>query len=95
MTDNELTSWEVFSRAKAGRDYIHVGNLRAANAEAAMEAALDVFTEQQKGLSVWVVPSDKIFTNRQEESDAFFTAAEDKSYRHATDYPLPPEVEHM
>ena len=95
MTDKELTSWEVFTRAKAGRDYIHVGNLRAADAEAAMEAALEVFTERQKGLSVWVVPSEKIHSNTQEESDAFFTTAEDKSYRHATDYPLPPEVENM
>ncbi len=95
MMDKELNSWEVFVRAKSGRDYIHVGNLRAADAETAMNMAVEVFTERQKGLSVWVVASSKITANDPDEHDALFTTAEDKSYRHATDYPLPSGIEHM
>tara|TARA_B100000029_G_scaffold443675_1_gene462889 strand:+ start:263 stop:442 length:180 start_codon:yes stop_codon:yes gene_type:complete len=51
-----------------------------------MEAARDVYTRRQEGVSIWVVRSRDIYASQSEDSEMFFDPAEDKVYRHPTFY---------
>ena len=85
--------WEVFIRAKRGLSHVHAGSVHAADAEAAVLAARDVYTRRSEGVSIWVVPSSEIHASDPDEADAFFDS--DKPYRHPTFYEIPEEVGHM
>ena len=52
MSKNEWPLWEVFIRSKAGLNHKHVGSLRAADAEMAVENARDVYTRRSEGISI-------------------------------------------
>ena len=87
--------WEVFIRSKQGLNHKHVGSLRAADAEMAVENARDVYTRRNEGVSIWVVPSAQITASNPDDSDELFEPAKDKAYRHPTFYELPDELKHM
>ena len=52
--------WEVFVRARRGISHVHIGSLHAADAEAALQNARDVYTRRGEGASLWVVRSSEI-----------------------------------
>ncbi len=87
--------WEVFIRARRGTSHMHAGSLHAADAETALQAARDLFTRRQEGVSIWVVPSGQITASNPDNADSLFEPAADKSFRFPTDYELPAEVDHM
>jgi ring-1,2-phenylacetyl-CoA epoxidase subunit PaaB len=87
--------WEVFIRSKQGLDHKHVGSLKAADAQMAIENARDVYTRRQEGVSIWVVESKYITASNPEEAGELYEPAVDKIYRHPTFYDLPDEVNHM
>jgi ring-1,2-phenylacetyl-CoA epoxidase subunit PaaB len=87
--------YEVFVRSRAGLEHKHVGSLHAADARMAIEAARDVYTRRQEGVSLWVVPSVEITASDPEEADALFEPARDKVYRHPTFYAIPDEVKNL
>jgi ring-1,2-phenylacetyl-CoA epoxidase subunit PaaB len=87
--------YEVFVRSRAGLEHKHVGSLHAADARMAIEAARDVYTRRQEGVSLWVVPSAQIIASDPEEADALFEPARDKVYRHPTFYAIPDEVKNL
>jgi ring-1,2-phenylacetyl-CoA epoxidase subunit PaaB len=87
--------YEVFVRSRAGLEHKHVGSLHAADARMAIEAARDVYTRRQEGVSLWVVPSAQIIASDPEEADALFEPARDKVYRHPTFYDIPDEVKNL
>ncbi len=87
--------YEVFVRSRAGLEHKHVGSLHAADARMAIEAARDVYTRRQEGVSLWVVPSAQITASDPEEADALFEPARDKVYRHPTFYAIPDEVKNL
>ncbi len=87
--------YEVFVRSRAGLEHKHVGSLHAADARMAIEAARDVYTRRQEGVSLWVVPSAQIIASDPEEADALFEPARDKVYRHPTFYVIPDEVKNL
>lgn len=86
--------WEVFVRARRGISHVHIGSLHAADAEAALQNARDVYTRRGEGASVWVVRSSNINAFEPEEI-AEFVDANEKPYRLATAYDIPDEVGHM
>ena len=92
---NEWPLYEVFIRSKAGLDHKHVGSIHAADDELALEAARDIYTRRNEGVSIWVVKSSDITASHPDDSDALFTPAEDKIYRHPTFYDIPKEVGKM
>lgn len=94
-SSNAWPLWEVFIRSKQGLDHKHAGSLHAADAQMAVENARDVYTRRQEGVSIWVVESKHIHASNPDESEMFFTPAEDKVYRHPTFYDLPDELKHM
>ena len=95
MSSTEWPLWEVFIRSKQGLNHKHVGNLRATDAQMAIENARDVYTRRKEGISIWVVESKHIAASSPGESEALFEPANDKIYRHPTFYDIPDEVGHM
>ncbi|MAX80126.1 MAG: 1,2-phenylacetyl-CoA epoxidase subunit B [Crocinitomicaceae bacterium] len=87
--------WEVFVRNKAGLNHKHVGSLRAADEQMALNNARDVYTRRSEGVSIWVVESKNIVASDPEIADSFYEPAASKAYRHPTFYDLPDEVKHM
>ena len=84
--------WEVFVRPRRGVGHVHVGSVHAADAELALQAARDLFTRRQEGVSLWVVPSSAITASDPDDRESLFDPAADKVQRHATHYVLPPEA---
>ena len=95
MEQNEWPLWEVFVRSRNGLDHKHCGSIHATDARMALQAARDVFTRRQEGVSIWVVRSDHIVASDPDAKPELFDPAEDKIYRHPTFYRLPDEVDHM
>ena len=95
MTEKEWPLWEVFIRSKQGLNHKHVGGLRAADEEMAIDNARDVYTRRSEGISIWVVQSTNVFASSPTDADAFFEPANDKVYRHPTFYDVPDGIEHM
>lgn len=87
--------YEVFIRSRAGLEHKHVGSVHAADARMAIEAARDVYTRRQEGVSLWVVPSAQIIASDPQEAEALFEPARDKVYRHPTFYAIPDEVKNL
>ena len=52
-----------------------------------------IYTRREEGVSLWVVKSSDIVASDPRDSDALFTPAADKIYRHPTFYDIPKEVE--
>ncbi|AXK52059.1 MULTISPECIES: 1,2-phenylacetyl-CoA epoxidase subunit PaaB [Pseudomonas] len=92
---SEWTLYEVFVRSKHGLNHKHVGSVHAADAAMAMTNARDLYTRRSEGVSLWVVPSAQIVASSPDDKDPLFDPADDKVYRHASFYQLPPEVGHM
>ncbi|MFV0574093.1 MAG: 1,2-phenylacetyl-CoA epoxidase subunit PaaB [Vibrio sp.] len=87
--------YEVFVRSKQGLDHKHVGSVRAADGQMALEAARDLYTRRNEGCSIWVVESDKITASQPSESGPLFDPSNDKVYRHASHYTIPADIKHM
>lgn len=94
-TQNEWPLWEVFIRSKQGLNHKHVGSLRAADANMAVDNARDVYTRRSEGVSIWVVESSQVFASDPKDNDAFYEPSDSKIYRHPTFYELPDGIAHM
>jgi ring-1,2-phenylacetyl-CoA epoxidase subunit PaaB len=83
----EWPLWEVFIRSKQGLNHKHVGSLRAADAQMAIENARDVYTRRFE--------SNYVHANDPADADAYFEPSDTKIYRHPTFYDVPDGVKHM
>jgi ring-1,2-phenylacetyl-CoA epoxidase subunit PaaB len=92
---NQWPLWEVFVRSKGGLAHKHVGSVHAADAAMALEAARDVYTRRQEGVSLWVTPSAAITASDPKDAEELFDPAEDKVYRHPTFYSIPVSIKHI
>jgi ring-1,2-phenylacetyl-CoA epoxidase subunit PaaB len=95
MSRSDWPLWEVFVRAKRGVSHVHAGTVHAPDAELALQNARDLFTRRSEGVSLWVVRSADITASDPDDRDALFDPADDKTFRHPTDFDLPDEVAHM
>ena len=95
MAKTEWPLWEVFIRSKQGLNHKHVGSLRAADDQMAVENARDVYTRRSEGISIWVVESVNVFASEPSDADSLFEPADSKVYRHPTFYVVPEGIEHM
>lgn len=93
--NQEWPLWEVFIRSRQGLDHKHVGSLHAADAAMAIQNARDVYTRRQEGVSIWVVESRHIHSNKPDEAASLFEPADDKIYRHPSFYDLPAGLKHI
>jgi ring-1,2-phenylacetyl-CoA epoxidase subunit PaaB len=81
--------WEVFVRPRRGLSHVHVGSLRAPDAEIAVLSARDLYTRRSEGVSIWAVRSTDIASSDPAEQGEFFETAATKPYRHASHYHVP------
>lgn len=95
MSKNTWPLFEIFIRSKNGLSHKHVGSLRAADAEMAIQNARDVYTRRSEGISIWVVESKLITASDPTESEELFEPSNTKIYRHPTFYNVPDGIEHM
>jgi len=95
MKKDEWALYEVFVRSKKGMAHKHVGSVHAADDELALEAARDLYTRREEGVSLWVVPSAAIVASDPDQDDEMFEPAKDKVYRHPTFYTIPEGVENI
>ena|ERR1700754_2103144 len=97
-TDGVRRDWplyEVFVRGKRGLNHVHVGSLRAPDAEMALRNARDLYTRRNEGVSIWVVEARSITASSPDEKDPFFAPSGDKVYRHPTFYEIPEHIPHI
>jgi ring-1,2-phenylacetyl-CoA epoxidase subunit PaaB len=95
MTNKDWPLWEIFIRSKQGLNHKHVGSLRAADAEMAVENARDVYTRRSEGISIWVIESNNIYASDSSDADMLFEPSNTKVYRHPTFYDVPDGISHM
>jgi len=95
MANENWPLWEVFIRSRQGLNHKHVGSLRAADQEMAIENARDVYTRRSEGVSIWVVLSANVHASNTSDKGPMFDPAEDKVYRRRTFYDIPDEIGHM
>jgi len=95
MTDTSWPLYEVFIRSRAGLDHKHAGSVHATDPEMALQAARDIYTRRNEGVSIWVVPSNEITASKPEDKDSLFEPADNKIYRHPTFYDIPKEAGKM
>jgi ring-1,2-phenylacetyl-CoA epoxidase subunit PaaB len=95
MSNKEWPLWEVFIRSKQGLNHKHVGSLRAADEEMAIDNARDVYTRRSEGISIWVVLSSNVFASDPSEAPELYEPSDSKIYRHPTFYDVPDEIQHM
>lgn len=95
MSNANWPLWEVFIRSKQGLSHKHVGSLRAADAEMAVDNARDVYTRRSEGISIWVVQSNDVYASDPSEADSLYEPADSKVYRHPTFYEVPDGISHM
>lgn len=92
------TQWplyEVFIRSKNGLSHKHVGSVHAADGAMATQAARDVYTRRQEGVSIWVAPSAQMTSADPDDADMLYEPAKDKIYRHPTFYTIPENVKNL
>ncbi|MFC3990568.1 1,2-phenylacetyl-CoA epoxidase subunit PaaB [Actinoplanes siamensis] len=92
---HEWPLFEVFVRAKRGLNHVHVGSLRAADHQMAVQHARDLYTRRNEGVSIWVVRSDDVVASDPDDKAAYFEPSADKVYRHPTYYAIPDSVPHI
>jgi ring-1,2-phenylacetyl-CoA epoxidase subunit PaaB len=91
----EWPLYEVFVRGKRGLNHVHVGSLHAPDDEMAIDAARDLYTRRNEGVSIWVVKAAAITASSPDEKDPLFAPSGDKVYRHPTFYEIPENVPHI
>ena len=92
---DEIPLWEVFIRPRNGPAHRHCGSLHAADETMAIQAARDVYTRRNEGVSIWVVKANDIAASSPSDKGPLFEPSETKVYRHPTFYDIPDDVGHM
>lgn len=67
MTDTQWLRYEVFEKERPDLPHRNAGSVHAPDDEMALENARDVFVRRPNCLSLWVAPSNQIFTKTAEE----------------------------
>lgn len=95
MSQEQLATYEVFVRSARGLDHIHVGSVHAESPEHALMYARDVYIRRSEGVSIWVVEQSQITASSEDDVASFVDPMSEKTYRHASHYVLPDEVDNM
>ena len=89
---NEWPLWEIFIRGQHGVSHRHVGSLHAADAEAAIRNARDVYTRRNEGVSIWVVEAANITASSPVNKGPLYDPSNSKVYRHPSFYDIPDDA---
>ena len=89
---NEWPLWEIFIRGQHGVSHRHVGSLHAADAEAAVRNARDVYTRRNEGVSIWVVEAANITASSPANKGPLYDPSNSKVYRHPSFFDIPDDA---
>ena len=89
---NEWPLWVIFIRGQHGVSHRHVGSLHAADAEAALRNARDVYTRRNEGVSIWVVEAANITASSPANKGPLYDPSNSKVYRHPSFYDIPDDA---
>ena len=89
---NEWPLWEIFIRGQHGVSHRHVGSLHAADAEAAIRNARDVYTRRNEGVSIWVIEAAAISASSPGNKGPLYDPSNSKVYRHPSFYDIPDDA---
>ncbi len=89
---NEWPLWEIFIRGQHEVSHRHVGSLHAADAEAAIRNARDVYTRRNEGVSIWVVEAAAISASSPGNKGPLYDPSNSKVYRHPSFYDIPDDA---
>lgn len=89
---NEWPLWEIFIRGQHGVSHRHVGSLHAADAEAAIRNARDVYTRRNEGVSIWVIKAADISASSPANKGPLYDPSNSKVYRHPSFYDIPEDA---
>ena len=89
---NEWPLWEIFIRGQHGVSHRHVGSLHAADAEAAIRNARDVYARRNEGVSIWVVEAAAISASSPGNKGPLYDPSNSKVYRHPSFYDIPDDA---
>ena len=89
---NEWPLWEIFIRGQHGVSHRHVGSLHAADAEAALRNARDVYTRRNEGVSIWVVEAANITASSPANKGPLYDPSNSTVYRHLSFYDIPDDA---
>ena len=89
---NEWPLWEIFIRGQHGVSHRHMGSLHAADAEAAIRNARDVYTRRNEGVSIWVVKAADISASSPANKGPLYDPSNSKVYRHPSFYDIPDDA---
>ncbi|MCY0900195.1 MAG: phenylacetic acid degradation protein [Firmicutes bacterium] len=85
MSQGEYPVYEVFGQKDRLAFHTHVGSIRAANPEMALQMAREAFFRRETVVDIWVVPQDAIYSAAQEPA-YLPQIGEDKKYRLPSGY---------
>lgn len=91
-SDEEEETYLVFQKqGQTAREtfVVHVGEVQAGSAEAALERALAAF-ERSDVFVWWVVPERAVTQSEASDVESMFEPARDKTYRNHLSYPVEP-----
>ena len=77
--------YDIFHLKKRGKAHAHVGKVRAASADEALQQAKAVFGDQRPVVNVWVIRSADLLRSDDDDRDMWTTTPE-KKYRDAISY---------
>ncbi|AEJ41433.1 phenylacetic acid degradation B [Sulfobacillus acidophilus TPY] len=82
---SEYPVYEVFGRREPLGFHTHVGSIRAASPELALQMAREAFFRRESAVDIWVVSQDAIFSAATEPA-YLPEVGEDKKYRMPSGY---------
>lgn len=88
--EEELPVFEVFSQSDPLAFPMHVGSLRAASAQIAVDLAREVYFRRESVFDIWIVPADQIVHART-FPETLPAPLDEKSYRLASGYDNGPQ----
>ncbi|MBT9393791.1 phenylacetic acid degradation b [Hymenobacter sp. NST-14] len=85
-------AYDIFHLKKRGKAHAHVGQVRAASPEAALQQAKAAFGDQRPVVNVWVICSADVLRSDDDDRD-MWTTTPDKKYREAIAYKVQDRID--
>lgn len=86
------STYEVFHQEKRGKQHMHVGAVRAPDAEMALVLAKEQYARRLHCVNLWVVKTSDVFAFSYDDEDMFETTPE-KLHREAAAYKSREKIE--
>jgi ring-1,2-phenylacetyl-CoA epoxidase subunit PaaB len=84
--ESTTRAYSVFVKKRAAGTHTLIGEVQAANAELAMNTAINKYGGKDAAFVWWVLPSDAGLKSRESDIDSMYSPAAEKKFRLASDF---------